>query len=318
MAISPAAFRGRAPALLDAGRSLGEVADPLDVGTATLKRWRRQRRETGSRAPGTSPGRRPRIGPCRHAALRAQVRAHPDATLAEHCDLWATTTGDRVSPATMCRTLQRLDLTLKKKRLTATERDPEARAAWWDEAAWLAPADLAFVAEASPHTALTRLRARAPRGEPAVGTAPRNHGPNVALLAALTPDGIGPSPVVTGAGARPVFEAFVAEFLVPSLRPGQVVTWDNLSGHKGERARALVEAAGCHLRFLPPYSPDFNPSEPAFAALKADLRRAEARTEAAPLPAIGDGLPAVTPADARACFAHCGYPLPDHPFRNRV
>jgi transposase len=148
--------------------------------------------------------------------------------------------------------------------------------------------------------------------------APRNHGPNVTLLAALTPDGIGPSLVVAGAVDRPAFEAFVAEFLVPSLRPGQVVVWDNLGVHKGERARRLIEDAGCDLRFLPPYSPDFSPIEPAFAALKVDLRRAEARTEAALLPAIGDGLDAITPAHARAFFAHCGYPLRDHSFRNRV
>lgn len=117
MTTYPVAFRERALALLDGGRSLGEVAGLLDVGTATLKRWRRRRDETGSVAPGTSPGRRPRIGPYRHAALRAQVRAqvraHPDATLAEHCALWEAATGDRVSPATMCRTLQRLGLPLK-------------------------------------------------------------------------------------------------------------------------------------------------------------------------------------------------------------
>src|SRR5262249_11444134 len=104
----------------------------------------------------------------------------------------------------------------------------------------------------------------------------------------------------------------------PRLRPGQVVVWDNLGVHKGERARALLEAAGCRRLFLPPYSPDFNPIEPAFAALKADLRRAEARTEATLLPAIGDGLAAITPADARGFFAHCGYPLPDHAFRKPV
>ena len=114
MTTYPVAFRARALALLDAGRSLGEVAELLDVGTATLKRWRRQRRETGSFAPRTGPGRPARIGPYQHAALRAQIRAHPDATLAEHCDRWADTTGDRISPATMCRTLQRLALTLKK------------------------------------------------------------------------------------------------------------------------------------------------------------------------------------------------------------
>jgi len=134
----------------------------------------------------------------------------------------------------------------------------------------------------------------------------------------LTPDGIGPSLVVTGAVDRPVFEAFVAECRVPSLRPGQAVVWDNRSVHKGERAHALLEAAGCPVRFLPPDSPAFTPIEPAFAALKADLRRGEARSEAALLPAIGDGLAAITPAHARAFFAHCGDPLRDHSFRKPV
>ena len=110
----PVAFRERALVLLDGGRSLAEVAELLEVGTATLKRWRRQHRETGALAPRTSPGRPARIGPYRHAALRAQVGARPDATLAEHCETWEAATGDRVSPATMCRTLQRLGLTLKK------------------------------------------------------------------------------------------------------------------------------------------------------------------------------------------------------------
>lgn len=110
----PVIFRERALALLDEGRSLSEVAALLDVGTATLKRWRRRRRETGAVTPRRSPGRPARISPYQHAALRAQVRTHPDATLLEHCAYWDATTGDRVSTATMCRVLQRLDLSLKK------------------------------------------------------------------------------------------------------------------------------------------------------------------------------------------------------------
>ena len=114
MTTYPVAFRERALALLDGGRSLGEVAEVLEVGTATLKRWRQRGRETGDVAPRVSPGRPARISPYQHAALRAQVRDYPAATLVEHCDYWNATTGDRVSASTMCRVLQRLGLPLKK------------------------------------------------------------------------------------------------------------------------------------------------------------------------------------------------------------
>ena len=197
------------------------------------------------------------------------------------------------------------------KRLVAAERDEVARAAWRTEAAGLAPRDLGFVDETSTHTALTRLRARAPRGERAVGAAPRNRGPNVTLLAALTPAGIGASAVVEGATDGAVFAAYVEQFLAPSLRKGQVVVLDNLGAHKDERVRRAVEGAGCRLPFLPAYSPDVGPIELAFAKVKAALRRLEARTFDRLVAAIRDAIDAVTAADARGFFAHCGFPLPD-------
>jgi transposase len=101
--------------------------------------------------------------------------------------------------------------------------------------------------------------------------------------------------------------------LVPTLRPGQVVVLDNLSAHKADAIRALIEGAGCTLLFLPPYSPDFAPIEQAFSKLKAALRRAGARTRAALEDAIRAALDAITAADARGWFRHCGYALPDPP-----
>jgi transposase len=157
---------------------------------------------------------------------------------------------------------------------------------------------------------MTPRRARAPRGERAVGSAPRNRGPNVTLLAALTPDGVGPALTVEGAADRLVVEAYVGRVLVPTLRPGQVVILDNLSAHKGDEVRKLIEGAGCRLLFLPAYSPDFNPIELAFAKVKERLRRTAARTVDALVAAIGEALDAVSAADARGFFAHCGFPLP--------
>jgi transposase len=144
-----------------------------------------------------------------------------------------------------------------------------------------------------------------------VGRAPRNYGPNATLLAALAPGGIGPAFVLEGAADGASVALCVRALLAPSLRPGQVVVMDNLSAHKGAATRALIEAAGCRLLFLPPYSPDLNPIEHAFAKLKQLLRRAAARTFDALVAAIGEAIDAVTPADARGCFAHCGFALPD-------
>ena len=115
--------------------------------------------------------------------------------------------------------------------------------------------------------------------------------------------------VLNGALARESFDAYVEHLLLPTLVPGQIVVLDNLPVHKSARARALIEGAGCQVRFLPAYSPDFNPIELAFAKIKQALRGANARTFLDVVAATGPALEAVTTADARGCFAHCGYHL---------
>ncbi len=107
-----------------------------------------------------------------------------------------------------------------------------------------------------------------------------------------------------------VFETYVEKALVPSLRPGKVVVMDNLSAHKRDRVRALVEARGCQLMYLPAYSPDLNPIEEAFAKVKSILRKAEARSREALIEAMGEALNAITSRDARGLFEHCGYRAP--------
>lgn len=166
-----------------------------------------------------------------------------------------------------------------------------------------------FLDETSTHTSLCRRYARAPRGVRAYGYVPRNHGHNVTLLAALTPDGIGPSMTLAGSIDSAAFSAYVQRFLVPSLHPGQVVILDNLSAHKSATARQAIEAVGCELRFLPPYSPDFNPIELAFAKIKSRLRAAAARDPASLEQATAQAIARITPADAHAFYAHCGFPL---------
>ncbi len=161
--------------------------------------------------------------------------------------------------------------------------------------------------ECGAHTSMTRLYARAPRGERAYGKVPRNRGPNTTLLASMTRRGMGPCLAVEGPTTKAVFEAYVEQVLAPSLRPGQVVILDNLGAHKGERVRELIEGRGCSLLFLPPYSPDFSPIEEAFSKIKALLRKAAVRVRGALVEAIGRAISAVTPEDALGFFSHCGY-----------
>jgi transposase len=172
------------------------------------------------------------------------------------------------------------------------------------------PAALIFLDETSTHTAMTRHRARAPRGQRAVGVVPRNHGPNITLLAALTPRGIGPALSLKGSVTGNAFTAYAQRVLAPSLRPGQVVVLDNLSAHKQEAARLAIEATGARLLFLPAYSPDFNPIELAFAKIKAQLRAAATRTPEDLQAATAAAIDAVTATDAHGFYAHCGFPLP--------
>ena len=145
------------------------------------------------------------------------------------------------------------------------------------------------------------------KGERARCSVPRNRGPNTTLLASMTAEGMGACLAVDGATTRLVFEAYIEKVLLPSLRHGQVVVMDNLSAHKGERIRELLESASCELLYLPPYSPDFSPIEEAFSKVKGLLRKAEARSREALVEAMGKVLDTVTARDARRFFEHCGY-----------
>jgi len=126
-------------------------------------------------------------------------------------------------------------------------------------------------------------------------------------VAGLRTSGVVAPFVLDGPINRAVFEAYVEKVLVPALWPGDVVILDNLSSHKGPRGRALIEAAGASLLYLPPYSPDFNPIENAFAKLKALLRKAAERTVEGLWTAIGRLIDAFTPTECANYFAAAGY-----------
>jgi transposase len=118
---------------------------------------------------------------------------------------------------------------------------------------------------------------------------------------------MGASLVVEGSTNAMVFQTYLEDVLLPTLKRGQIIVMDNLSAHKGEKVKALIEAKGCELIYLPPYSPDFNPIEGAFSKLKSYLRAACARSQDTLMEVIGEALSTITASDALGFFEHCGY-----------
>ena len=145
-----------------------------------------------------------------------------------------------------------------------------------------------FIDETWASTAMARTHGRAPRGQRLRMGVPFGPWKTTTFVAGLRLTGVVAPFVLDGPINRAAFEAYVEKVLVPALRPGDVVILDNLSSHKGPKVRALIEAAGARLLYLPPYSPDLNPIEMAFAKLKAHLRKAAARSYDALWRAVGD------------------------------
>jgi transposase len=202
---------------------------------------------------------------------------------------------------------------VQKKTIRAAEQDrPDValkRARWVDWSGTAEARRLIFIDETWAKTNMTRLRGRAPRGQRLIAKTPHGHWKTTTLIAALGLTGIRGSMVVDGAINGDVFEAFVERVLVPELRPGDVVIMDNLSSHKRERVRELIESRDAMLKFLPPYSPDLNPIEMVFSKIKQSLRSLAARTQETLWGAMQSVLDAVTVSDATNCFRHAGYTL---------
>ena len=181
------------------------------------------------------------------------------------------------------------------------------RDAWKIERPTLDPARLVFVDETWASTNRTRTCGRSPKGQRLVCGVPHSHGKTTTFVAALRSDGMTAPMVIDGAMNGDLFVAYVEQILVPTLRPGDVVILDNLVCHKRAGARAAIEAAGCTLRFLPPYSPDLNPIELAFSKLKGMLRSAGKRTMEGLWDFLGKSLDAYSADECRRYFRHDGY-----------
>ena len=182
-----------------------------------------------------------------------------------------------------------------------------ARAHWVATTPTLDPTRLVFLDETGVATNLLRRYGRGPRGQRVADHAPQGRWESSTFIAALRVTGLTAPGVLDGPMDGASFLAYVEQILVPTLQPGDIVIADNLAAHKVDGVRPAIEAAGATLRFLPPYSPDFNPIELCFAKLKTIVRTARCRSIDTLWPLLGECLSRFTPTECRNYVRHCGY-----------
>lgn len=181
------------------------------------------------------------------------------------------------------------------------------RRAWFNSQIDLDPERLIFIDETGANTKMARLRGWAPKGERCRASVPHGHWKTTTFTAGLRLGGIAAPMLLDGPMHGLAFRAYVEQVLVPDLSPGDIVVMDNLPAHKVTGVRQAIEAAGAHLLYLPPYSPDFNPIEMAFSKLKALLRKTAARTVDDLWDAIAQAIDAFTPQECQNFFTAAGY-----------
>jgi transposase len=302
-------LRTRVLAAIDGGMSRAAAVRTVQVSLGSIKRWLHLRQTSGTLAPRPRKGKTASISAAQFPTLRFQLEQFPDVSLAEHARRWNADHATDLSAWTLGRAIRRLGWSRKKKSLIASERDAWARAAFRLRLAEVAAADVVVIDEIGLNVDLTPRYGRAPRGQRAYASVPRNTPRNTTLIGSCSLAGMGPGLLLSGGVDGATFEAYLDEVLGPSLQAGQIVLMDNLSAHIGEGVAEAVAKRGCQVWYLPTYSPDLSPIELAFAKFKELVRHAAARTREALEQAVADAWAQVTAEDLRGFFRHCGYRL---------
>jgi transposase len=282
--------------------SLRQIARRFLVSISFVTRLLRLHRSTGSLEPKPHGGGNPAVlGPEDLERLRELIRQQPDATLEELRQRLGASCGTM----TISRALRELGLPRKKKVPRAQEQDrpevQERRREFCEGLAGVDPQQLVFVDECGADTAMTRAHGRAPVGQRVSANTP-GRWESITLTCGLRLSGVTAALASPGATNTGVFETYVEEVLVPELKPGDVVIWDNLKPHESEEAIEAVEAAGARVVPLPPWSPDLTPIEEMVSKVKGSLRSAAARTKETVYAAFGSALHDVTPDDIAGWF----------------
>jgi transposase len=283
-----------------------QLAVRFSVDVSTITRLLQLRRETGAFDPRPhAGGTEPTLDPEGLERLRKLVEETPDATLEQH----KQSLGISGSIMIVWRGLEKLGITRKKKTLHATEQDrpevQEERHAFLQEVEPIEPKRLVFVDETGVTTAMTPAYGRAPSGERVEASAPASW-ESVTVIAAMGLDGIRAPFAFPGGTNSVAFQTYVEQVLVPALREGDVVVFDNLAAHLRSEVTEAIERAGASVLPLPPYSPDFNPIEEMFSKFKEALRRLGARAKNHLYDAIAEALREVTLLDILGWFRQAG------------
>lgn len=188
-----------------------------------------------------------------------------------------------------------------------TERIQALRVAFAEWAAGVDARRLICIDEAGSHASMTRTHGWAPSGEEVHDFVPRNRGGPITIIGALTLDGLVATMTIDGGTDGDVFAAYVEQVLLPELRPGDLVVMDNLAAHRDKRIGPLLESVGARAVYQPPYSPDFNPIELAWAKLKDVLRTIKASTREGIDFGVALAMQTITALDAQGWFRHCGF-----------
>ena len=293
-----------------AGEPIRRVAARFGVSVSSVPKWVARYRATGSVAPGKIGGHRPWLLEPHRELVRRLVGETPHLTIDRLRDLLAAA-GIAVSRDAIWRFLRREGLSFKKRTLFATEQARAAvarkRARWQALKRHLDPDRLVFVDETWIKTNMAPLRGWAQRGQRLKGYAPHGHWRTMTFLAALRTDGISAPCVFDGPINTRCFQAWVEQELVPTLRPGDIVILDNLASHKAKAVRQAVQGAGARLWFLPPYSPDLNPIEQAFAKIKHWMRNAQRRNFEDTWRHLGHLIATIEPSECQNYIRNVGY-----------
>ncbi len=302
-------LRERVVGAVAGGMGRQKAAALYRVSHSSAIRWTRRKAGTGSPAALPMGGKKPFALADEATWIRARVAEKPDITGRE---LLAELTGRGVDVSYygVWNFLDRAALSFKKS-LRASEQDradvARRRQQWKQRQGMVSAARLVFIDETWAKTNMTRMHGRCAKGQRLVAKVPHGHRRTLTFVAGLRCDGIAAPCVFDGPINTESFLAWVVQFLVPSLRPGDIVVMDNLSSHKDPAIRRAIRDAGGKLFFLPRYSPDLNPIEQAFAKLKTLLRKENARSFEQVETAIGKLLKQLTPAECRNFFSEAGY-----------